>query len=116
MASKKKLYRVAFVNQGKVYEIYARRVSQGELYGFVDVEGILFGEKSAVVIDPSEERLKSEFEGVSRTHIPMHAIVRIDEVEKQGAAKIVPISGRIEDVIPFPGPLGGPAGKKGGKD
>lgn len=116
MGSKKRLYRVVFVNQGKVYEIYARRVNQGDLYGFVGVEDILFGEKSAVVIDPSEERLKSEFDGVSRTHIPMHAIVRIDEVERQGAAKIVPLSGKAEDIIPFPGPLGAPTGKKGGKD
>ncbi len=115
--AKKRLYRVAFVNQGKVYEIYARHVAQGDLYGFVDVEGILFGEKSAVVIDPTEERLKSEFEGVTRTHIPMHAVVRIDEVEKQGAAKIVPLSGKMEDIIPFPGrPAGGPAPKKGGRD
>lgn len=100
--AKKKLYRVAFVNQGKVYEIYARRVSQGDLYGFVEVEDIIFGEKSAVVIDPSEERLKTEFEGVNRTHVPMHAIVRIDEVEKQGAAKIVALSGKSDDIIPFP--------------
>ena len=100
--AKKKLYRVAFVNQGKVYEIYARRVSQGDLYGFVAIEDIIFGEKSAVVIDPSEERLKTEFEGVNRTHIPLHAIVRIDEVEKPGAAKIVPLSAKADEVIPFP--------------
>ena len=100
--AKKKLYRVAFVNQGKVYEIYARRVSQGDLYGFVAIEDIIFGEKSAVVIDPSEERLKTEFEGVNRTHIPLHAIVRIDEVEKPGAAKIVPLSAKPDEVIPFP--------------
>ena len=114
MGSKKRLYRVVFVNQGKVYEIYARRVNQGDMYGFVEVEDILFGEKSAVVIDPSEERLKAEFEGVSRTHLPLHAIVRIDEVERQGAAKILPL-GKAEEVIPFPGPLG-PMGKKSGKD
>jgi len=54
---------------------------------------------------------------VTRTHIPMHAVMRIDEVEKQGAAKIVPLSGKMEDIIPFSGrPSGGPAPKKGGRD
>lgn len=103
--AKKRIYKVLFVNQGKVYEVYARRVSQGELYGFVAVEGLIFGEKSAVVIDPSEERLKAEFEGVSVSHIPLHAVIRIDEVERQGAAKIIPLSGKGDEVVPFPGPF-----------
>lgn len=103
--AKKRIFKVVFVNQGKVYEIYARRVSQGDLYGFVQVEDLIFGEKSAVVIDPSEERLKAEFDGVSVSHIPLHAVIRIDEVEKQGTAKIVPVSGKPEDIIPFPGHL-----------
>lgn len=84
----KQLYKVVFHNEGKVYEIYAREVHPGSLYGFVEVAGIVFGEKSAVVVDPSEEKLKAEFDGVRRTHIPMHAIVRIDEVDRQGTARI----------------------------
>lgn len=96
--AKKRLYRVQFINQGKLYELYAKRVSQTNLYGFVEVEGLVFGEKSTVVVDPGEERLKSEFEGVHLTHIPIHAIIRIDEVEKQGTAKIVALSGKPEDL------------------
>lgn len=84
----KRLYKVVFLNAGKVWEIYASGVSQGELYGFVEVSGIVFGERSAVVVDPAEERLKTEFEGVRRSFIPLHAVVRIDEVEKQGTARI----------------------------
>ena len=38
----KPIYKVLFVNQGKVYEIYARRVSQtGALFGFVEVEEVV---------------------------------------------------------------------------
>ena len=96
--AKKCMYRVTFVNQGKVYELYAKRVSQSDLYGFITVEGIAFGEKSSVVIDPSEERLKAEFDGVQVTRIPVHAVVRIDEVAKQGIAKIVPLNGKTEEV------------------
>ena len=88
MPSKRRIYRVTFNNQGKVYEIFAKSVSQGALFGFVEVEGLLFGEKSAVLVDPTEETLQREFSGVERTYIPMHAIVRIDEVEKRGASRI----------------------------
>jgi hypothetical protein len=87
-ADKKRVYRVMFVSEGRVYEIYARRVSHGAMFGFVETEGLLFGEKSTVVVDPSEERLRTEFAGVERTYIPMHAVIRIDEVEKRGTSKI----------------------------
>jgi hypothetical protein len=114
--AKKRLYKVIFSNQGKVYEVYARRVSQGSLYGFIEVEQLVFGEKSLVVIDPTEERLRTEFDGVRVSHIPLHSIIRIDEVEKQGVAKIVPISGKSdENVLPFQFPPGGSAPKKGGE-
>ena len=56
-----------------------------------------------MLIDPAEDRLRSEFEGVQRSYIPMHAIVRIDEVEKEGVAKITTGSG--EKVTPFPMPM-----------
>jgi hypothetical protein len=87
MASQR-LYKVTFLNQGQVYEVYARRVSQGGLLGFIEVEGLVFGEKTRVVVDPSEERLQREFEGVKRSYLPMHAVVRVDEVEKQGTSRI----------------------------
>lgn len=95
----KHLYRIQFMNQGKVYEIYARQVSQGGMLGFVEVEELVFGERSSVVVDPSEEKLKSEFEGVRRTFIPMHSVIRIDEVSRQGVSKISEAQG---NVTPFP--------------
>lgn len=109
----KRLYKVVFHNEGKQYEIYAREVAQADLYGFVMIGGILFGEKSAVVVDPSEERLKAEFGNVKRTWLPMHAIVRIDEVEKPGTAKITAIEDRSgSKVTPFPGPAWTPGNPK----
>jgi hypothetical protein len=110
--SKKRLYRVHFINQGKVYEVYARRVAQSSLFGFIEIEDLVFGEKSAVVIDPSEERLKAEFDGVPITYVPMHAVIRIDEVDKQGVAKILPFDGKSENVLSYPFmPSGGPTRK-----
>lgn len=94
------VFRIVFVNQGKVYEIYARKVSHGGLFGFVEVEDLVFGERSSVVVDPSEEKIKSEFAGVKRSYLPLHAIIRIDEVRKQGVSKISVLEGG--DVAQFP--------------
>lgn len=101
----KRVYKIIFSNQGETYEIYAREIYQGEMFGFVEVEELVFGERSAVLVDPSEERLKTEFQDVKRTYIPMHAIVRIDEVEKEGVAKISASSSAGSDnkVTSFPG-------------
>jgi len=100
----RRIYKVTFLNQGQVYEIYAKRVTQGGLLGFVEIEGIVFGQKTTVVVDPSEERLKAEFEGVKRCYIPMHAVVRIDEVDKQGPSRITEVS-KTSNVAAFPVPM-----------
>ena len=88
MAEKKRVFKVVFSNEGRIYEIYAKQVGHGAIFGFVEVEGLLFGEKNTIVVDPSEERLRAEFAGVERTYIPMHTVIRIDEVEKRGVSKI----------------------------
>lgn len=85
------IYRVAFINQNQVYELYARRVYQGELFGFVVLEDFVFGEVSSVVVDPAEEKLKAEFGNVRRSFVPMHQIIRIDLVERRGKAKIAAV-------------------------
>mgnify|MGYP001190072594 FL=1 len=97
------VYRVLFQNQDQVYEVYARNIYQSELYGFVEIEDYTFSNKSQVVIDPSEEKLRNEFEGVQRSFVPMHAVIRIDEVEKEGVAKITATDGST--VTPFPMPV-----------
>jgi hypothetical protein len=103
MPSPRRLYKVTFLNQGQVYEVYARRVNQGGLLGFVEIEGLVFGEKTTVVVDPSEERLQREFEGVKRSYLPMHSVIRIDEVEKKGQSRITEVS-KDGNVAPFPVP------------
>src|SRR5579862_1326487 len=98
------IFKIMFVNQGKVYEIYARKVSHGELFGFIEVEELVFGERSTVVVDPGEERIKGEFEGVQRTYLPLHSVLRIDEVKKQGVSKITALEGGT-NVAQFPMPM-----------
>ncbi|MBQ0798505.1 MAG: DUF1820 family protein [Porticoccaceae bacterium] len=96
------IYKVTFFNQGEVYEIYAKYVYQSDLMGFLEVEEFVFGEKTQMIVDPSEEKLKLEFAGVKRSYIPIHSVVRIDEVEKEGVGKIVEAKGG--NVAPFPFP------------
>jgi hypothetical protein len=98
------IFRIMFVNQGKVYEIYARRVSHGELFGFIEVEELVFGERATVVVVPAVERIKGEFDGVKRTYLPLHSILRIDEVKKQGVSKITALEGGA-NVSQFPMPM-----------
>lgn len=112
MAAEKRLYRVAFLSQGQVYEMYARRVTQGGLLGFVEVEGLVFGTRTQVVVDPGEERLQREFEGVKRFFVPMHSVLRIDEVEKQGPSRISE-AGKGGNVAAFPMPMFKPGSKDG---
>lgn len=102
------LFKVIFLNQNQVYEVYAREIYQSEMYGFIEVEEFVFGERSQMIVDPGEEKLKNEFAGVTRSYIPMHAIIRIDEVEKEGVGKVSEVKGdgKIANFpIPAPRPI-----------
>ena len=106
--SKENLFRIVFMSQGQVYEIYAREVGHGAMFGFIEVEQLVFGERTSLVVDPSEEKIKAEFENVKRTYLPMHSIIRIDEVDKQGTSKISKLEGNVTQ---FPMPIYTPGDK-----
>ncbi len=108
--SKLAVYRVIFHNQNQVFEIYAKAIYQSDLYGFIEVEEFLFGERSQMVVDPSEEKLKNMFADVSRSYIPMHSIIRIDEVEQQGVSKVSDSKGG--NIAPFPLGFAGPTSSR----
>lgn len=110
MENASEIYKVTFLNQGKVYEVFVKQVYQSDLYGFIEIEDYVFNERSQVLVDPSEEKLKNEFSDVRRSFIPIQAVIRIDEVEKTGVSKIS--SG--DNVSPFPISLVG--GKSEPKD
>lgn len=98
--TEKHIFKVAFINHDQIYEVFVKNVYQGELYGFVIIEDFVFGEKSSIVVDPSEEKLRIEFEGVNRSFIPIQRIIRIDQVKKRTIAKIAPLS---KDWLEAPG-------------
>ncbi len=98
MGNSSEIYKIAFLNKGKVYEVFVKQVYQSYLYGFIEIEDYVFDERSQVVVDPGEEKLKAELSGVKRSFIPIQAIIRIDEVDKSGISKIS--SG--DNITPFP--------------
>lgn len=93
------IYRVIFNNQGEVYELYTRYIFQSEMYGFVEVEELLFDEsphskasdEAGADTDAKKmfEKLKLEFTGVKRSFIPLTSIIRIDEMEQAGVVKVI---------------------------
>ncbi len=109
------LYRVSFINSKQVYEVYARSVAPSDLVGFVEIEELVFGERSSVVVDPSEEKLANEFANVERSHVPMHSVIRIDEVTQRGSAKITAADSESK-VTQFPSPYGSSGPKNPGSD
>ncbi len=86
--TKKLLFRIAFANNDAIYEIYAGSIKESEMFGFLEIEELVFGEHTSLVVDPSEEKLKMEFNGVKRTFIPMHSIIRIDDFPAQWDPKL----------------------------
>lgn len=89
MPENQPIYRVIFFQQDKVYEVYAKYLTEESLMGFIEIEELIFKDtKSGLVLDPTEDKLKAEFKDVKRSYIPMHTILRIDEVMKEGVARI----------------------------
>ncbi len=82
------LFKVTFLNHGRIYELYARHVSASSLWGFTEIGELVFDVNDGVVIDPTEERLRDEFGNTRVLHLPMQSIARVEEVEKKGQSAI----------------------------
>ena len=79
-----------------------RELCQGSLFGFIEIGNFVWDTHTSLVLDPSHEKLKAEFADVTRTYVPMHSVLRIDEVNKQGTAKISELA---DKVTAFPSPI-----------
>lgn len=105
MSARRRIYKVVFQNLGQIVELYARQVGQGGLFGFVEVEDLVFAAKSELVLDPSEEGLRREFGGAKRLYLPLHSVLRIEEVEREGQARVRSREESGALVTPFPIPV-----------
>ncbi len=96
----KNVYKIIFIQLGEIYEVFAKQIYQSDMYGFIEVEEYIFNKDKQLVVDPSSEKLKNEFSMVERSYIPINfSIVRIDEVNETGEAKIKENKGQVS---PFP--------------
>jgi hypothetical protein len=101
-----KLFRIAFLNHGKVYELFCSGVCTSGLLGFVEVSGLEFADQDSLVVDPTEEKMRDEFDGVEILHLPMHSVLRVEQVRKKGPA-VIRDRESGEKVTPFPIQPGG---------
>lgn len=79
----KRLYKILFFNKGTIYEIFAKNVMQSNIFGFLEIEDLVFGEKSNLLVDPNEDSIKKEFEHTKRLFIPIHSVIRVEEIDKE---------------------------------
>jgi len=99
--AEKPLYKIIFFNQGKVYELFSEGVSSSGLWGFIEVSDLIFETGEGLVVDPTEEKMRQEFEHARVLHLPIQSVVRIEEVEKRGKCLIRDRESG-EKVTPFP--------------
>ena len=91
------LYKVTFHNAGKIYELYARRVTSSSLWGFTEVADLVFDVNEGLVVDPTEERLRDEFANTR--------VVRVEEVDRKAPLSIRDAGTGEKVVTPFPIPV-----------
>ncbi len=96
-----KLYKIVFLNNGKVYELFSEGVTSSGLWGFVEVSSLVFDTSEGLVVDPTEEKMRQEFEHAKVLHLPIQSVLRVEEVEKRGQCLIRDRESG-EKVTPFP--------------
>lgn len=99
--AEKRLYKIIFLNQGKVYELFSEGVTSSGLWGFIEVSGLVFEKGEGLVVDPTEERMRQEFADAQVLHLPIQSVLRVEEVEKRGQCMIRDRESG-EKVTPFP--------------
>jgi hypothetical protein len=98
-----RLYKIVFLNNGKVYELFSEGVTSSGLWGFIEVSDLVFENSEGLVVDPTEEKMRQEFEHARVLHLPVQSVLRVEEVEKRGQCLIRDRKSG-EKVTPFPAP------------
>ena len=99
--AEKPLYKIIFLNHGKVYELFSEGVTSSGLFGFIEVSNLVFEAGDSLVVDPTEEKLRQEFENAKILHLPIQSVLRVEEVDKRGQC-VIRDRKSGEKVTPFP--------------
>ena len=95
------LHNLVFLHSGTVHELYSEGVSTSGLWGFTEGTDLVFDTTDGLVVDPTEEKMRQEFEHASVLHLPIQSVLRVEEVEKRGQCLIRDRESG-EKVTPFP--------------
>ena len=95
------LYRVTFLRMGEPRQIYAKSVGSSDMLGFMEISDFQFGEPESVIVDPSVDKLRTEFDGVTAIYLPLHSIISVEEVKNAGQPKILKLPAGVKaNLIP----------------
>jgi hypothetical protein len=73
------IYRIIFTHLEETQEIYAQYISEETLVGFIEADTLLELDQTTLAVNPKE---------VKRCYIPLHNIIRIDEIFWQTGAEV----------------------------
>ena len=65
--SNQPVYKIIFHNGKQIFEVYAKHIYQSDMWGF-GTEEMLFGERSAILVDPGEEAQVRVFRCEAKLH------------------------------------------------
>jgi hypothetical protein len=80
------VYRTIFTHLDQVYTIYSQGVSEETLVGFIELDSILLVTQDIILSSENQtahEPFMKQIESIKRTYVPMHAVVRIDEMTRK---------------------------------
>lgn len=80
------VYRTVFTHLDQVFTLYSRGVSEETLVGFIEVDDILAVSQEIILSSENQATQNlyiEQMESIKRTYIPMHAVVRIDEMSRK---------------------------------
>lgn len=78
------IYRVLYSKEKDIVcEIHARQVGPSDMLGFIEVSEFVAPRRDGKIIRPDADRTEREFEGVTRTFIPIADVRRIDAIPEK---------------------------------
>lgn len=92
------LYKVKFLQQNEVVELVVRYISEESLMGFIELEEIVF--QSGKETHFTRDEYKEEFSGLDRCYLPLHTLLRIDELNNSSSSST---KDKVDNVRRLPG-------------
>lgn len=76
------IFRVKFTEHNETFVVFCKFISEESLVGFLELDEIFIPESALTEDDsPAMDALKKDLSGVQRMYLPLHVIIRVDEVE-----------------------------------